>query len=759
MTELVTTLKKLFIGVIGIVLGLVGYYFVVFPHYQADFHTLSAARKLAHKMPEFPESDNTDWFNPDYSTFFRSESPTLFQKVLYQLRIKKPFWSPKSFKALLNELSQTRIQEGYINNCVQKIVPPPGTKFVIWGNLQGAFHSLVRDLEELKKQGTLDNHLHIIDPAYYFVFAGNVISRSPYSLETLTLVLQLMKMNPGQVIYIRGTHEIDQLWQDFDMHYALRIRLWWQVRRHTPLASDINQFFDTLPNALYLVGQETADDVDVVRISNKYAPPLVRKDMFGDFFSDPDLTIWPLKDKVPTTKQVNIKAKIICNFDKTNHYLTQGLRMLFPDEESTVWGVLSAPTSSYRNRFNFTNDAFVFLTTASQLDEWTLTLCKQDVDEKQGFDCSQQYNLLQGFLTTKPFRPKGELIIGSSIDLSSVFQRFGEYLEEGMQARIQDQNVAGGVNGLTLKLLVKDDAYEPVQAQENIESFMAQGIDIILAPFGTPTIEAFMDEIQEKKVLVLFPTGGTREEVLKYLIYYRVSLAAESEEIIEYALDNLKSQKIIFFFPDDEFGIKSAEAGRRVLDERGFKAYKEFPYRRNTLEFTHQTKEILEYNPDTFALFCPTLAAQAFIRQFGLNNVAGDFIIGKSGLNTHRFERFLRSNGLSVTVPAIVPNPQDATLAITAQYQESMRRHKVDINSNSFEGYIVASIFIEVLKKIKGTITKDKIVRIIEQMKDVNLGGIPLNFNPKTRQLSHTLWIAELPKQEFTEWQPVQVDE
>ena len=52
------------------------------------------------------------------------------------------------------------------------------TFFVVWGDLYGSFHALVNALSYLRKEGIIDENLHIIKPNYYFIFLGNVIDRS-----------------------------------------------------------------------------------------------------------------------------------------------------------------------------------------------------------------------------------------------------------------------------------------------------------------------------------------------------------------------------------------------------------------------------------------------------------------------------------------------------------------------------------------------------------------------------------------------------
>jgi len=45
------------------------------------------------------------------------------------------------------------------------------------------------------------------------------------------------------------------------------------------------------------------------------------------------------------------------------------------------------------------------------------------------------------------------------------------------------------------------------------------------------------------------------------------------------------------------------------------------------------------------------------------------------------------------------------------------------------------------LKKIKGKITKEKIIQKLEGIKNYDFAGLKLNFDSKTRSLAKDIWI------------------
>ena len=95
---------------------------------------------------------------------------------------------------------------------------------------------------------------------------GNIINRSHLSIETLSLVLRIMQRNPNNIIYLRGTHESRNYWQEHTLKTELQTKARALSTTLIPLEDDINRFFSTLPIALYITVPHTKNTY--VRISH-----------------------------------------------------------------------------------------------------------------------------------------------------------------------------------------------------------------------------------------------------------------------------------------------------------------------------------------------------------------------------------------------------------------------------------------------------------------------------------------------------------
>ena len=721
--------------------------------------TLSQLTEYANNTPEFPVPDNKNWLNLDYSTFYNKYKKNYFQyllkKLFYFLKIEKPpAWTPALFKNCLVELVQ-RSESVFRGDYIVKIKAKTGHKLIIWGDLQGAFHSLIRGLDELKKQDIIDDSLKITSPDFFIAFNGDLIDRSPYVLETLTVTMVLMLNNPEQVFYIKGNHEVKNVWQDFQTYQEIKIKTKFLGKEVISLLVEyLERFFDTLPIALYVKSTEK-EDKGVIRISHYQAKDLpYNEGNIGDFiFSANERTVdfLALDGYIGQGKKFVLNALIVGLSRSTIYKVTKGLELLPPDMGATTWSILSAPITTYRKLYNFHFDNFLIINIKGITNQWLMTLYSQDIRKLNGFK-TKLYHLVYGIevddlKAMKLLEFKKEIVVGCTLDLSKTSAILGERIREGLNLSLARTNLQGGVNHRPIHTITFDDQYTPHLAKQNILLFMETfHSDLVISPVGTPTTEALLSLIQEKKILVLFPYTGAnifRKPELNHIIHFRPSYAKEAMSLVRYTINSLGLRRLALFYQNDAYGWAPLEGAREALKNMEFVEWIETPYQRNDPNVDEAAKKILSFNPSAILFFSTHAPSVALIHVLGVNNLNDKVLLGISFL-TDSFRTFLRTFGLELTISRIVPQIYANNLPIIDEYLSVAKSQKTFIHTpsaDSFEGYINASIFSFALESITEPITKDKIIQFIEGINRINFKGLELNFDPETRELSEAIWL------------------
>lgn len=774
-------------------------YIMTLSSIDAQAISLSAMASYASSLQEYPYIDNGNWHKPTFDSLYIAQKPSIYERIFNALGLKKLPYTIDLFKQLLEEVVLQRESMVLSGEIVQKIFPGPDEQIVIFGDLQGAFHSCIRDLKKLVHLNILSDDLKISD-GNSMVFNGNVINGSPYNMETLFIVLQLIKKNPSKVIYIKGAKEQSGNRSDSELMHQLRMVLpATEVRKIEQL---LEKFFDTLPTALYIM----QDNAKGIRIDAKITSLSLGSGESSIFFATKEKPwIMSVDDLSKEKRFVDIMANI--TVDDTHKKI--GFKRHL-DHDIFIWTIFSSPSAFNRVLNGFLNDAFAIIETAPFIENWNITFYYHDALKSEHFEPPSTYNLIKGDLlygkaldffddkdreslkqevvqlearaqelkeecqkkhelktssSSSVVEPQKEkqlaavhdnvIVFGCSLDLSKGIRNQSVSLQEGIMAKINDVNAAGGIGGKQIRLIFLDDQYTPKIARENISKFISDfNTDTLLSPIGSPTLESYLDLVKEGKVLVLFPvTGGYifRSPELRNIINFRPSYTDELQALTEYLVTNKNAKKFLIFYQHDLYGIQPKDGIIATLKRLNISHYAEVFYERNDLDFADQVKKIKDFDPDSIAFISTTVPTEHLIRQLGT-----DFFIGKNIYGTSNnfgetsFRTFMQLKGLDFYVANVVPNPLISDIEIAREFRNKAQKMNMIVDTIAFEGYIMASLTVYILEQIKLPFSQEKIIDFVRSIKNLDFKGLRLNFDTDRNILSSSLWISESFKEQWT---------
>lgn len=726
---------------------------------------LFSMQRYLMQLPEKVMSDEPEWENPFYTNVYAAEVPTFKDTILYYFGLKKNIpWNVTDTEELLKNTLITRwffaprrevALEGI--SYAEHMTAKEGTKFIIWGDIFGSLHSLIRGLEHFYAQGIIDSQFKIIKPDYYFVFLGNFIDRSPYSIQTLHLILLLMERNGDKVIVLNGKHETDDYWINYSL--ARQITGYFGKENQakiTDFRGLVSDFFSSLTESLYITQKDSTQDI--ICLSNTIPNFRLDKRTLGDFFSRHVGAI----DFIPVSKKfieepVPLVA-VIQGGDTIKKSLDlSGLSLLLPHDNASVWSVISCPNSLYQQFAGYYYDSFVELTLGARVKDATIQLFSQDIRGKEGFKGRTKFNLITGQKVDHSIEKFRSIYsVGSTMALSKGGLSLGIPAKIAMTLAIDKSNDTNYLNGLFVKAVIMDDRYAAHQAKENVNTLMRDyNIDTLLIPIGSPTLSAYFDLVKTGKVTVLFPqTGSTHFRGPNYhnIIHWRPSYKDEARVLIEYMISKKSAKKFAFFYQRDSYGMPPLEAAHEVLKEHGITDWIDIPYGQYDVDFSAGVQAVIQGRPDAIGLFSISGITKNFFKQLGDEVLLGKKIFGLSGIEDADLRRFFDEHDIKVTFVEAVPSTK-SNLEIVKEYRDLMDIYNYEYDVFGLEAYICTQAFLDALKSIQGDITAQKILRYFESLKNFSFRGLNLNFNPENRTLSNTLWL----RTGSDDWQEVKV--
>ncbi len=722
--------------------------------------TLSCARDFSQKHPEAQDGQEVGGsleglFNPDYQIAYKQVIPVGIQRVLASVglsfeRLCEKQFGPCAGCVDINNLIQQRELSGYVHKHVLQVATKPGDRIIVFGDLQGAFGSLVRSLDELERQGIIDNNLVIKKPGYFIIFNANVIGRGVNSFQTLLLVATLLRNNPDKVFWIRGKYEEEDLLYKYGVGQYLSSQAELCDDAEVCL-SRIIRLISTLPLAVYCNYGQGKELIRFSGYGRGYEPINERK--MGDFFQEPlrePVALYTIAHAIPSSGPVHIRILLqsidgIDDFKKGN----EGLSVVDYSGGAIVWTPFSSPLLLHQKINNFFNDAFSIIELGSSLQATSATLYTHDARSSEPFQIYKRYLLASGETLnsqqTAEKMQKQQILLGTTLDLSRGIAFLGEQVKVAIMLVLDQANQQGGIQNKRVQCIIRDDGYSPQLARENIDSLMKkENIDIFPLTLGSATSMASLDLLKKGSALFLFPLTGAsflRSAELPGVINLRASYRDEVYALIPYMIEKLFVKRFAFFYQNDSYGQESLGIAREILKSYGITQWTELPYIRNVTDFKTTVALLKESQPEALGFFSTPSATAELLRQVGANVLTSMRLFGLSSLVDGTFDKLVQNLGLRCIFSRVVPDPRLSDLLIAKEYRNSFNEREFMFGDFSFEAFIGTSLLVEVMRSIKGPLTMQTVRSAFESMKDYPFKGLEFSFDKQSRSLARNVWL------------------
>ncbi|MFH1419205.1 MAG: ABC transporter substrate-binding protein [Planctomycetota bacterium] len=333
-----------------------------------------------------------------------------------------------------------------------------------------------------------------------------------------------------------------------------------------------------------------------------------------------------------------------------------------------------------------------------------------------------------------------EIVVGQSCALTGPAQALGKGMEAGLHAYFQKVNAAGGIEGRKIRLISKDDGYEPDRAIDNTRTLIEQDkVFLLIGEVGTPTSQAVVPMAEEAKVPFFGPFTGAeflRKPFKRYVINVRASYYEEMEALAAHLVDKKGLKKIACFYQNDGYGQAGLNGIKIALKKRNLELAATGVYERNSLAVKTGLLKIRKAHPEAVIMVGAYKPCAEFIKLAKKVKMGDAIYCNISFAGTEALRRELGEAGEGCIVSQVVTFPWDDSVPLVKEYTADMKRYRPDhpIGFVSLEGYMVAKLFCMVAREVGGDLTREKFIQAISVTGSYDLGGVSLKFGPEDHQ-------------------------
>lgn len=330
-----------------------------------------------------------------------------------------------------------------------------------------------------------------------------------------------------------------------------------------------------------------------------------------------------------------------------------------------------------------------------------------------------------------------EIRIGQFAAQTGPAAELGKRMQVGILAHFNAVNAAGGINGRQLKLISRDDGYEPEKAAAAVKALIEEDkVFALIGSVGTPTTLAAVPAINAAGIPLIGPFTGAqalREPFNRNLFHVRASYFDETERIVQH-LSTVGIKKIAVFYQNDSYGKAGLAGVERALAKRNLKAAAAVTVERNSVDVAAALAEILKAAPEAVIQISAYKSCAALIKQARAKAYGGQFF-NVSFVGSKALADELGDAGAGVTISQVVPFPYIASSVIVREYQQRMTEAgQKEFDFSSMEGFLAAKVLTEGLRRTGKTITRESLMTALEGVRDLNMGGFTINYGPKDHE-------------------------
>jgi ABC-type branched-subunit amino acid transport system substrate-binding protein len=354
-----------------------------------------------------------------------------------------------------------------------------------------------------------------------------------------------------------------------------------------------------------------------------------------------------------------------------------------------------------------------------------------------------------------------EIRFGIAAAFSGSARELGRQMKLGIDAAFGVINANGGIHGRQLRLIAADDGYEPTRTVEAMKQLYEKDqVFGIVGNVGTPTAVVAIPYALEQRMLFFGAFTGAgqlrRDPPDRYVFNYRASYAEETDAVVRYLVKirRLKPEQIAVFAQQDSYGdagFAGVAKAIRALSGGNAVQVLRLGYKRNTVDVDEAVAALRLYKGTIKAVvMVPTYRAAAKFIEKTRDLFPGMIYTNVSFVGSTALQQELMLLGPrfaeGVIVTQVVP-PIEGYSSLVLEYKNALAKFSPGEAPDyvSLEGYIAASLLAEGVRRVGPQIDTERLVDVLESMRDVDLGvGTPLSFGRAEHQSSHKIWATQL---------------
>ena len=342
-----------------------------------------------------------------------------------------------------------------------------------------------------------------------------------------------------------------------------------------------------------------------------------------------------------------------------------------------------------------------------------------------------------------PFAHGQDILIGQvSSQTSPTLAANAKALYAGINVYFDHVNARGGVGGRKLRLVNKDDQLVPAKMVELTKEFIADRNVLALAGYQNT---AGINEVSKQDIpgragiAMIAPFQGDKSIVGAANFFpFRSGYPDEVTALVREAKSTGK-QKVIVVYQNVTFGPPMMKLTRELAKGHGLNVVDYLMIDQGAPDkvvIDGAVAAVMKQAPDAVIMLVGGRWVMELIKRIKNADLDGTQLYLMSIVPAQDVVKAVgQAKARGIVISQAVPYPFSATLPLVVEYQKVMKQYAPNepLSFSTLEGFVVGKITVEALKRASPKPTREKVLKVLNSMGELDLGGVYVNYTSKAR--------------------------
>jgi branched-chain amino acid transport system substrate-binding protein len=324
-----------------------------------------------------------------------------------------------------------------------------------------------------------------------------------------------------------------------------------------------------------------------------------------------------------------------------------------------------------------------------------------------------------------------EIVVGGIFDITGPTSSVGKDYAQGAVDAEKFINQNGGVDGIPIRLIPNDYAYEVPKAVNLYKKYKEVDKVFVIQGWGTGDTNALKPLINRDEVVFMSASYDgqlTDPKQTPYNFFIGSSYSDHVRMAMRYAKEN-GGKKVCFIYPDHPYGKNPIPAGKEYAAKMGLEVGPDINVALNATDATSQLLQMKEFNPEYAWIGGTTPSTSVILKDAAKLKLETKFLINTWGID----EDLSRLAGEAAEGRAfgfVVVRPFGYNVPETEKIKKITGDKKYTLHYN--KAWTSMMVMWEALKRAKkaGQLNGPGLKAALETIKDLETGGLtpPLTY-------------------------------